>query len=129
LVTPNAGREVTNGTAGRAGGVTPPPPDAAECEACREMKKDYPTGLGPMYGDPENNYGKFDIVLTAQAHHRALSESNAKVGEALDLLNWYVEWHRDELGVDTPGDYPKGDWLKCVEALLSRAKDGRARKP
>ena len=48
-----------------------------ECEACREMKKDYPTGLGPMYGDPENNYGKFDIVLTAQAHHRALSEAKA----------------------------------------------------
>jgi hypothetical protein len=52
--------------------------------------------------------------------HRALSESNARVGEALDLLRWYVEWHRDELGVDTPGDYPKGDWLKCVEALLAR---------
>ena len=57
------------------------PTSAAVCEACREMKKDYPTGLGPMYGDPENNYGKFDIVLTAQAHHRALSEANARVGE------------------------------------------------
>ena len=58
-----------------------PPTSAAECEACREMKKDYPTGLGPMYGDPENNYGKFDIVLTAQAHHHHEAVQDARIRE------------------------------------------------
>ena len=86
-----------------------------ECEACREMKKDYPTGLGPMYGDPENNYGKFDIVLTAQAHHRALSEANARVGEleeGLRLIRQLNSW-----GNTT--------WPNVVERLLKSAKDGR----
>ena len=98
------------------------PTSAAVCEACREMKKDYPTGLGPMYGDPENNYGKFDIVLTAQAHHRALSEANARVGEleeleeGLRLIRQLNSW-----GNTT--------WPNVVERLLKSAKDGRGEKP
>ena len=94
-----------------------PPTSAAECEACREMKKDYPTGLGPMYGDPENNYGKFDIVLTAQAHHRELAEAREKI-HGLELRLVTCAFHEP--------DEPECEDCEQARLALARSEGGGA---
>ena len=113
-----------------------PPTSAAECEACREMKKDYPTGLGPMYGDPENNYGKFDIVLTAQAHHHHEAVQDARIRELVATVQSAIRIYRQVESERRPNG--KGlspfffgqrlrrlirEWVELSEAALARSSE------
>ena len=74
-----------------------PPP----CEACR------------LSGDDPG------VELLAHNHHVLSAAMDAEIAELRALLAEYIDWHDDELGVDTPAEGNEPYWLERVRAALA----------